>query len=73
MASDPITSWQINGETKETVINISFLGSKITVDSDYSHEIKRHMLLERKDMKNLEQLIKKWTHHFVNKGPYSRR
>ena len=59
MASGPITSWQINGETKETLINIFFLGSKITVDSDYSHEIKRHMLLERKAMQNLEQLIKK--------------
>ena len=73
MASSPITSWQIDGETVEMVTDFILLGSKITVDSDYSHEIKRHMLLERKDMKNLEQLIKKWTHHFVNKGPYSRR
>ena len=50
MASDPITSWQIDGETKETVRDFIFLGSKITADGDYSHEIKRHLLLGRKAM-----------------------
>ena len=49
MASGPITSWQIDGETVETVTDFIFLGSKITGDSDYSHEIKRHLLLGRKD------------------------
>ena len=58
MASGPITSWQINGETKETLINIFFLGSKITVDSDYSHEIKRHLFLGRKAMTNLDSILK---------------
>ena len=48
MASGPIISWQIDGETMETVTGFIFLGSKITVDSDYSHEIKRHLLLEEK-------------------------
>ena len=58
MASGPITSWQIDGETKETVASIFLLGSKITVDSDYSHKIERHMLLERKAMKNLDSIVK---------------
>ena len=53
MASSPITSWQIDGETMETVKNFIFLGSKITADGDYSHEIKRHLLLGRKSMANL--------------------
>ena len=53
MASGPITLWQIDGETMETVIDFIFLGSKITEDSEYSHEIKRYMLLGRKDMTNL--------------------
>ena len=53
MASGPITSWQINGETVETVADFIFLGSKITVDGDCSHEIKRHLLLGRKVMTNL--------------------
>ena len=52
MASSPITSWQIDGETKETVTNLIFLGSKITADGDCSHEIKRYMLLGRKVMTN---------------------
>ena len=52
IASSPITSWQIDGETMETVTDFIFLGSKITVDSDYSHEIKRHLLLGRKAMAN---------------------
>ena len=53
MASGPITSWQIDGETMETVTDFIFLGSKITVDGDYSHQIKRHLLLGRKPMTNL--------------------
>ena len=53
MASGPITSWQIDGETMETVTDFIFLGSKITVDSDYIHEIKRHLLLGRKAMTNI--------------------
>ena len=53
MASGPITSWQIDGETVETVSDFNFLGSKITADSDCSHEIKRHLLLGRKVMTNL--------------------
>ena len=52
MASDPITSWQVNGETMETVSDFIFLGSKITADGDCSHEIKRHLLLGRKVMTN---------------------
>ena len=58
MASRPITSWQIDGETVETVANFIFLGSKITVDGDYSHEIKRHLLLGRKVMTNLDRMLK---------------
>ena len=54
MASIPITSWQINGETMDTVTDFIFLGSKITVDSDYSHETKRFLLLGRKAKKNLD-------------------
>ena len=53
MASGPITSWQIDGETMETVTNLIFLGSKITADGDCSHEIKRHLLLVRKSMTHL--------------------
>ena len=58
MASDPITSWQIDGETMETVRHFIFLGSKITIDGNCSHEIKRHLLLERKTMTNLESILK---------------
>ena len=58
MASYPITSWQIDGETVKTVTNFIFLGSKITADGDCSHEIKRHMLLGRKVMKNLDSILK---------------
>ena len=58
MASGPITSWQIDGETMETMIDFIFLGSKITVDSDYSHEIKRCLLLRRKAMTNLDSKLK---------------
>ena len=58
MASSPITSWQIDGETVETVTDFSFLGSKITADVDCSHEIKRHLLLGRKIMTNLDSILK---------------
>ena len=58
MASSPITSWQIDGETVETVSDFIFLGSKITADGDCSHEIKRHLLLGRKDMTNLDSILK---------------
>ena len=58
MASSPFSSWQIDGETVETVANFIFLGSKITTDGDCSHEIKRHMLLGRKTMTNLDSILK---------------
>ena len=58
MASGPITSWQIDGETVETVADFIFLGSKITADGDCSHEIKRHLLLGRKVMTNLDSILK---------------
>ena len=58
MPSGPITSWQIDGETMETVTGFIFLGSKITADGDCSHEIERHLLLGRKDMINLESILK---------------
>ena len=58
MASGPITSWQIDGETAETVADFIFLGSKITVDGDCSHEIKRCLLLGRKVMTNLDSILK---------------
>ena len=58
IASSPITSWQIDGETMETVRNFSFGGSKITADGDCSHEIKRHLLLRRKIMTNLDCMLK---------------
>ena len=71
MASGPITSWQIDGETVETVADFIFLGSKITADDDCSHEIKRCLLLGRKVMTQPRQHIKKQRHHFVNKDPSS--
>ena len=58
MASGPITSWQIDRETKETLTDFIFLGSKITAHDDCSHKIKRHLLLGRKAMKNLDSLLK---------------
>ena len=58
MASSPITSWEINGGNVETVTDFIFLGSKITVDSDYSHEIKRRLLLGRKAIRNLDSVLK---------------
>ena len=58
IASSPITSWQIDGETGETVSDFVFLGSKITADGDCSHEIKRHLLLGRKTVTNLDSILK---------------
>ena len=58
MASSSITSWEIDGETVETVLNFIFLGSKITADGDCSHEIKRHLFLGRKVMTNLDSILK---------------
>ena len=58
MESGPITSWQIDGETMEIVTDFIFLGSKITLDGDCSHEIKRHLLLGRKAMTNLSSVLK---------------
>ena len=69
MASGPITSWQIDGETMETVRNFIFLGSKITADGGCSHEIKRRLLLGKKVMTNLDSILKR--HYFANKGPFS--
>ena len=68
MASGPVTSWEIDGETVETVADFIFLGSKITVDGDCSHEIKRCLLLGRKLMTNLNSILKSQRHYFVNKG-----
>ena len=67
MTSGPITSWQTDGETVETVADLNFLGSKITADGNCSHEIKRRLLLGRKVMTNLESILKS-RHYFVNKG-----
>ena len=67
MASGPITSWQIDGETIETVRNFISLGSKIAVDGDCSHEIKRHLLLGRKAMTNLNSLLKSKDISFLTK------
>ena len=58
MASSPITSWQIDGETVQTVTDFIFLGSKITANSDCSHEMKRHLLLGRKAMTNQDSILK---------------
>ena len=70
MASGPITSWQIDGETVETVADFILGGSKITADGDCSHDIKRRLLLGRKVMTNLDSMLKQ-RHHFANKGPSS--
>ena len=70
MASGAITLWQIDGETVETVADFIFWGSKITVDGDCSHEIKRHLLLARKVMTNLDSILKS-RDYFANKGPSS--
>ena len=70
MASGPITSWQIDRETMETVTDFIFLGSKITADGDCRHEIKRCLLPGRKAMTNLDNILKS-RHHFADKGPSS--
>ena len=66
MAFNPITSWQIDGKTINTVTDFTYLGSKITADGDYSYEIKRHLLLGRKAMTNLDSILKS-----RDKGPSS--
>ena len=71
MTSSPITSWQIDVATMETVINFIFLGSKITADSSYSHEIKRCWLLGRKAVTKLDRVLKKQRHYLADKGPSS--
>ena len=71
MASGPNTSWQIDGETVETVSDFTFWGSKIIADGDCSHEIKRCLLLGRKVMTNLDSTLKSQRHYFANKGPSS--
>ena len=71
MASGPITSWQIDGETMETVTGFIFLGSETTTDGDCSHEIKRCLLLGRKAIDKSRQHIKKQRHYFANKDPSS--
>ena len=68
MAAGPITSWQRDGKTMETVTDFIFLGSKITADGDCSHEIKRCLLLRRKAMTSLDSIFKKQRHHFADKG-----
>ena len=70
MAYGPITLWQMDEETMETVTDFVFLGSKITVSGECSHEIKKRLLLGRKTMTNLEN-IKKQRHYFADKGPSS--
>ena len=71
MASGPITSWQIDGETMKRVTDFISLGSKITADGDCLHEIKRCLLLGRNAMTNLDSILKKQRHCFANKGPSS--
>ena len=71
MASGPITSWQIEGGKVETMTDFILGGSKITANSDCSHEIKRCLLLGRKAMTNLDSILRNQRHHFVHKCPYS--
>ena len=68
-ASGPITSWQIDGETVETMANFIFGGTILSADIDCSHEIKRCFLLGRKAMANLDNILKKQRYYFANKGP----
>ena len=70
VASGPITSWQIDGETMETVADFTFVASKITADGDRSHETKRRLLLGRKVLTNLDSILKS-RHYFADKGPSS--
>ena len=69
MASDPITLWQIDGEKLETVTDLIFLGSEITMNGDFSHKIKRCLFLGRKAMTNLHSVLKS-RDHFAGKSPY---
>ena len=71
MASGPITSWQIDGETMETVTDFIFVGSKITADGDFSHKIKKMLAPWKKSYDKSRQYIKKQRHHFAYKGTYS--
>ena len=71
MASSPITSWQIDGETMEAVTGFTFLGSKITANGDCSQEIKRCLLLGRKAITNLDSILKGKRHYLVDTGPQS--
>ena len=71
MASGPITSWQIDGETVERVADFIFLGSKITADCDCSHEIKTHLIPWKESYDQPRQHIQKQRHYFVHKGPSS--
>ena len=71
MSLEPIISWEIDGETMEIVTDFIFLGSKITVDGDYSHSIKRYLLLGRKDMTNLDSILKS-RDYIADKGPSSK-
>ena len=71
MASYPITSWQIEGEKVGAVTDFLFLCSEISVDGDYSHEIKRHLLLGRKVMTNIDSILKSRDITFANKGPHN--
>ena len=73
MASSPITSWQIDEETMETVTDLIFLGSKITADGDCSHEIKGCLLIGRKAMTSCDKYIKKQRPYFADKGPSSQK
>ena len=70
VASCPISSWQMDGQTMEKVTDVIILGSKITADGDCSHEIKRCLFLGRKAMTNLDSIVKS-THYFSDKGPHS--
>ena len=70
MASGPSTSWQIDGEKMETVTNVIFFSSEITVDGDCSHEIKRGLLVEKKSYDQTRHCIKRKRHYFTKKGPY---
>ena len=71
MASGPITSWQIDGETVETVTDFIFLSFKLTADDDFSREIKTHLLLGRNAMTNLDSILKKQRPYFANTGLFS--
>ena len=71
MASSPITSWQIDGETVKTVVDFIYWGSKITADGDYSHEIKKMLTPWKKSYDQPRQHIQKQRHYFANKGPSS--